>query len=141
MNKLNTKELMIGNIIIGVYKDGEIEKRELCKVNRYDPYEFGVFVEAINSDQDVERYDYFEGVPVMEERLKWLGFEKIYDSNFRMKYEYPHDLRFGYDIRKSLKNMPEGLTFRGDCIPHINQVHLVQNFFFAVTLNHLNISL
>jgi len=71
--KITPDELMRGNYVTGVYDDGEAEQRILCTVTGYDPYEFGIYVEA---EEDVERYDYFKPIPITEDWLIKLGFVK-----------------------------------------------------------------
>lgn len=74
-----------------------------------------------------------EPIPLTEEWLLKFSFELVYDSDFRRKYDYFLDYRFGFDINKALKNTPEGINFRGDHFTEIKFVHQLQNFYFALT--------
>lgn len=82
----------------------------------------------------------FEGVPLTEEWLLKFGFEKVYESDYRIKYDLKIDYRLGYDINKALKNTPEGVSFRGDHYTNMNKVHRLQNLYFALTGEELTLN-
>lgn len=93
-------------------------------------------VQYIPANIDISNY---EPIPLTEEWLIKFGFEKIYESEFRVKYDLEKDLRFGFNKNKSLKNTPEGLSFIGCTYTHIKYVHQLQNFYHALTSEELTL--
>ena len=94
------------------------------------------------SQPDIEnmvRMEFAEGViselyqPILltEEWLLKLGFERTYNSQFRLKYNLPCDF-IGFDISKTEEKSMEGFRYFGHYIK-IKYVHQLQNLYFALT--------
>ena len=77
--------------------------------------------------------DRFSGIPSTEEWLIKLGFEKIIDNEFTLRYELKKDPRFDYFFPKhNLKTF--GLRFQGSTFfDVVKYVHQLQNLYFALT--------
>ena len=109
------------------------------------------FVERVIvvSQPDIEnmvRMEFAEGViselyqPILltEEWLLRFGFERTYNSQFRLKYDLPCDF-IGFDISKTEEKSMEGFRYFGHYIK-IKYVHQLQNLYFALTGQELIIN-
>lgn len=101
------------------------------------------------SQPDIEnmvRMEFAEGViselyqPILlnEEWLLRFGFERTYNSQFRLKYDLPCDF-IGFDISKTEEKSMEGFRYFGHYIK-IKYVHQLQNLYFALTGQELIIN-
>ena len=70
-------------------------------------------------------------IPLTEEWLVKLGFEKTYESAFRLKYDLPCNF-IGFDFSKTEDKSMDGLRFYGRYFK-IKYVHQLQNLYFALT--------
>lgn len=118
---MEAKELRLGNYI-------ECFKKYAKGIHTVD---LSTFSNVIYDEE--EKNNLFKPIPLTEEWLVKFGFEKVYESSFRVKYDYMRDFRFGYDVNKALKNTPEGVSFRGDNYTNIKHVHQLQNLYYALT--------
>lgn len=129
-------ELRINNYILGNYTDygniDDIEKQEICKVLALDSVgvaEHSIWVEGESSS--IERYDSFEGIPLTEEWLLNLGFDKHSNNPFWFKKK---------QLCISLVGAVELISwdiqiFKIDT--KINFVHQLQNLYFSLTNEEL----
>jgi len=131
MSKITPDELMRGNLVTGVYDDGETEQRILCTVTGYDPYEFGIYVEA---EEDIERYDYFEPIPITEDWLIKLGFD-YYPEN--QSYQLDTNLGFKLWGRDGIINIYS--EYSEQIGNDMLFIHQLQNLYRALTQQRLNI--
>lgn len=82
-------------------------------------------------------YEFIEPIPLTEEWLVKLGFEKTYESAFRLKYDLPCNF-IGFDFSKTEDKSMDGLRFYGRYFK-IKYVHQLQNLYFALTGEELTI--
>ncbi len=143
---INANELRIGNL---VYDDEGL----VCIVNGFTPFDHSVrcdekegciiLIDIYQKDGSILKgfeceSNFLEPIPLTDEWLLKLGFEKTYESDFRTKYDYTIDTRLGYDIYKSVGNSEdEGMRFRGNHYKHIKYVHQLQNLYFSLTNQEL----
>jgi len=130
--KITPDELMCGNLVTGVYDDGEAEQRILCTVTGYDPYEFGIYVESDN--EDIERYDSFESIPITEDWLIKLGFD-YYPEN--QSYQLDTNLGFNLWGRDGIINIYS--EYSDQIGEDMLFIHQIQNCVFALTQQPLTI--
>lgn len=120
---IKSTELRIGN---------HFEWSELASMGRdYDKVDFN----------NIKYHQFFEPIPLTEEWLIKLGFEKIVDNEFTLRYDLKKDPRFDYSLPKhNLKTF--GLRFYGsDFFNVVKYVHQLQNIYFALTNTELEIKL
>ena len=86
-------------------------------------------------------YSKINPIPINEEWLIKLGFKKIIDNEFTLRYELSNDPRFDYILSKH-KLKSYGLRFSGvTFFDVIKYVHQLQNFYFALTGRELRVFL
>jgi hypothetical protein len=147
---MQPSELRINNIINGIYhnfsdEDEDIELETICKVITLDEtgsLDYPIYVE---SDEDIEQFSQFQGIPLTEEWLNKSDLEKIdhvnmwQKGNFAIWYQKGHDaygqLCHGYfyfvtlDLAKTKVITP----FR------IKYVHQLQNLYFSLVGEELTL--
>jgi hypothetical protein len=79
------------------------------------------------------------GIPLTPEILEMAGFEKTYESSFSIRYDHNLTQFIGYDISKA-DSMETGLRYYGNRIK-VQYLHQLQNLYFALTGQELNIDL
>lgn len=79
-------------------------------------------------------------IPISEEWLLKFGFEKVYISKFRTKYDYVLDYSFGFDFNHGFANISDGPSFRGDIYTNILHIHQLQNFYYGITGKELTLT-
>ena len=128
---MKNTELRIGNIFLEKFSQTEIRVLELLSNERI------IFEGDFKNDWQAEP------IPISEEWLIKLGFEKTLDNEFTLRYDLKNDARFDYFLpRHKLKTF--GLRFQGIAFfDTIKNVHQLQNFYFGITgkeLSYENIS-
>lgn len=124
---MDARELRVGNIIQCNSKIEEIH----C------PHPEQPFLNTTEYGVGVLSWKDLEPIELDEYWLLKLGFEKVYESDFREKWEYPKDYRFGYSKNVQAKNIPEGATFKCSTYEHIKYVHQLQNLYFILSTQEL----
>jgi hypothetical protein len=76
---MTVSELRIGNLVNGIYADnyGHLkidEKETICKVTTLDISDLSDYPIYVESDEGIEHFDEFEGIPLTEEWLLKFGF-------------------------------------------------------------------
>jgi len=90
-------------------------------------------------EEDPEGFEPVNGyIPLTEEWLLKFGFEIVYDSVYRTRYDLSEDYRFGYDFNKLTNFVSKGCRFKGYYFNHILYVHQIQNLYFSLTGKELD---
>jgi hypothetical protein len=80
----------------------------------------------------------YEPIPLTEDWLVKFGLETSqYYSGHRVRYKLP-DERFEIDLEEDGEH---GISFEGNILTYINYVHQLQNIYFTLTGEELNLSL
>ena len=128
---IEARELRINNLIShnGLICTVEIINGELDQIDflGYDDFYYS------------DKTENLEPIPLTEEWLLKFGFEKIYSTKVRSVFDFSEDLRFGYLDNFGFSNTSSGVTFIGNKFEHIKYVHQLQNLYFALKLEELNI--
>jgi hypothetical protein len=129
---MNVKELRIGNYLL----DGEGYEINVRGLRQNDIiYTHPVFGENCFSGCSI-----FQPISLTAAWLLNLGFEKAYESPFRLKFDYPTQTQIGYDFSKmETKENMEGFRFFGQYIENVKFIHQLQNLFFALTGEELEV--
>lgn len=122
---MKATELRIGNVIM--------DYEEIITVDGID--DIDVFNKNIG---DIPLHT-INPVQITEEWLLKFGFEKTYESQFRLKYDHPRNY-IGYDFSKTEEKSMEDFRFYGHYIK-IKYVHQLQNLYFALTGEELHYTL
>jgi hypothetical protein len=77
-------------------------------------------------------------IPLTEDFLLKFGFEKTYNSQFRLKFDHIKHQEIGFDFSKVEDKSMQGFRFYGHYIK-IHHVHQLQNLFFALTGEELTL--
>jgi hypothetical protein len=88
---------------------------------------------------NVPTYDYTP-IPITEEWLLKLGFERTYLSEFRTKYTHKDTHCIGYDLPYILDKSDEGFTWYGRYVKDIKYIHQLQNLYFSLIGEELTLS-
>lgn len=127
---MDARELRIGNFILGQFVEGQFIPVEVELITTDD-----VSVEPLNKGHQIlwnHSLDQVKPIPLTEEWLSKLGFDKRVSSHERTKYTPVFDFTEGK------------LTFEGLYCPvlqlSIRTVHQLQNLYFALTGEELTLS-
>lgn len=99
----------------------------------------GITPEGVNLLEQDEKIDYnlIEPIPLTEEWLEKFGFEDYgSDSWFKARYENEN---LCINILKSGEFCVEGVGVKGESGMYIEYVHQLQNLYFALTAEELEI--
>jgi hypothetical protein len=110
---MKAKELRIGNLL---YNDNVVVTIDARTI--FDIWD----------DAGLKKY---KPIPLTEEWLLKLGFEKIYESNYRLKFDHKIHMECGYDFSKVEDKSEEGFRYFGKYIK-IQHVHQLQNLFYSL---------
>lgn len=139
MKAINEKELRLGNLILGIYyteddEGEEIEHDDICEVlaiNNGDHFaDYSIYVD---SKSDTEIFSSFHPIPLTEEWLVKLGFERI-ENNWKCL-----NLQFATISWERLAGLTLSFEKESIYLPHIKSVHQLQNLYFALTGQELTI--
>jgi hypothetical protein len=137
---MRVSELRIGNLVNGIYADnyGHLkidEKETICKVTTLDISDLSDYPIYVESDEGIEHFDEFEGIPLTEEWLLKFGFD-FYQNIGARKF-----MNFGNLIieTNAHKDIPVYYTEQRELICIIKYVHQLQNLYFALTGEELTI--
>lgn len=139
---INANELRIGNLVSNEFYEHFKTKIEVFSIN-----DKGINLEI---EDDIKWYEIvnrfiapeytFEklyGIPLTEEWLLNFGFDEVYSSWYRIRYD--HTCNFiGFDISKTDDKSMEGLRYYENYVK-IKYVHQLQNLFFALTGEELKL--
>jgi hypothetical protein len=139
---MTVSELRIGNLVNGIYADnyGHLkidEKETICKVTTLDISDLSDYPIYVESDEGIEHFDEFEGIPLTEEWLLKFGFEKVLNQYKKIT-----------DVSKDrFKNIPFIILFLDNQFQYddlrfrtnLQYVHQLQNIYFALTGEELTI--
>ena len=136
------KELRLGNLVFGignkVMKVAKIETPQFSNWNGAD--DFHIVLEHL------EKKDYYmecgvNPIPLTEEWLLKLGFEKDKDDNFSLNFNKEIFTLFPpLSVRREQKNYIFKISWGGlSRYRELKYVHELQNIFFALTSSELNI--
>lgn len=124
---IQPQELRLGNIIEGKYTNEEWSDEEdnyidiqqicICKVVALDSAINTDYSITVETDDNIEYFDDFVGIPLTEEWLLKFGFSQEYKSQYTIE-------------NKST------LRWKGDPLK-VNSVHQLQNVFFSLTQEEL----
>lgn len=141
MTALKPQELRIGNLIRGIYineeQEEDVEHSQIVAVTSLDSigaFDYSIWVECIEGSANVEVYDRFEGIPLTEERLVELGFEKAYNDNMTVSW---FSLKIGSNeyilnyLNRWGISIDTGDTYR--YLTPCEHLHTLQNVIFALT--------
>jgi hypothetical protein len=95
---------------------------------------------TIQSGYDIDTgcdSDDFEPIPLTEEWLLKFGFEEVYRSKYRVKYDLTNNPKIGYDIAFK-GDFINGFRYVGEYLK-IEYVHQLQNLYQSLTLQELTI--
>jgi len=142
MQSVIASELRIGNLVFGNYENEEDEtiKSTVCEILGYDPFNNYYWVE---NKQGIEEFCNFQGIPATESRLIELGFEKVYDGNYK-RYQI-NLLETNIYLRPSLDKWYFGFVNKGqdceinDCY-ELEFIHEIQNLIFSLTRVSLTVA-
>lgn len=137
---LKAKELKIGNLIKGIYydyniDDDHLEKETIAEVATLDVSGSGDYPIYVYSDEDIEDFSDFQGIPLTEEWLIKLGFKQQGNRKMWTKDRVCVVLEAYTDL--SGKPTPEafyiGFKDLGNVLFHttlkVEYVHTLQNAF------------
>lgn len=142
--KVKISDLRIGNNINGIYifedEDEndeiiEIEKTTFCTVVSLDTTESTYHPIMVESDDNIESFERMEGIPLSEDILVKLGFEKFSSTPYFLNYKNEK----GFGISQWLSKEPvagfekTGSWYHGDDFIEIKSVHHLQNYYHART--------
>lgn len=129
---MDIKELRIGNLIehqgkiVPVYQIDRKSKTS-SKIND---------VKFENEDTS----EYFKPIPLTEDWLLRMGFEEVYDSQFRKKFDLISNPRIGFDFAKVFDySTMAGFRHIGEYLYHVIYVHQLQNLYNSLTGKELSI--
>jgi hypothetical protein len=145
---MRVSELRIGNLVNGIYADnyGHLkidEKETICKVTTLDISDLSDYPIYVESDEGIEHFDEFEGIPITEEWLFKFGFHLRdgFSNTFKLNLEkHQYDCsEITYSEKEGLLRFSNGKEKGTTLIPHIKHVHQLQNLYFALTGEELTI--
>jgi hypothetical protein len=122
---MKASELRIGNYFI------EEKRNELIKVIEIS--ESKIFFSG-----DFKGKWHAKAIPITEEWLLNLGFEEIYNSEFRLKFDHITHREIGFYFSKVEDKLMQGFRFYGHYIK-VEHVHQLQNLYFALTGEELTL--
>jgi len=122
---MKATELRIGNLVKGK------------EINVYWTVE-AIDSNSIFSHAKWRSLDAFEPIPLTEDFLLKFGFEEIYNSQFRLKFDHIKHQEIGFDFSKVEDKSMQGFRFYGHYIK-IHHVHQLQNLYFALTGEELTL--
>ena len=135
---IKSKELRLGNYILGFYEDEDgLEENEdvlfeaICKVTSLDCsgfLDFNIYVES--DDCNVEVYEKFEGIELTEEWLLKFGFKRFPWGLVKDNLLFKDDLKCSYLILQ----VANGFEVK------VKYVHELQNLYFALTGSELTVA-
>mgnify|MGYP000899231752 CR=1 FL=1 len=134
---MKANELRIGNYAI-FGNNANSTTEEIVAINNTDWFGEGKKYWLETKNLEGELLNDFQPIPLTEEWLLKLGFERTYNSQFRLKYDLPCDF-IGFDISKTEEKSMEGFRYFGHYIK-IKYVHQLQNLYFALTGQELTIN-
>ncbi|WP_214228615.1 hypothetical protein [Pedobacter sp. B4-66] len=117
---MKNNELRIGNIISKRGTVINVKPETILKISRYPlPY---------------------KPIQITVEWLLLLGFEKTYHSNVRTRFDLIDNAKIGYDFNNygEIDGMI-GFRYVGNYFGHIQYVHQIQNLYFALTGEELEV--
>lgn len=123
---INANELRLGNFIKNTFST--------------DEYKIVERVEEFSIDTNDDMYlnvDHIDPIPITKEWLLRFGFEKDADQHRISYYTYGVDFIFDRIEYKDGKWIL--LTIELQCNENIQYIHQLQNLYFALTGNELNI--
>lgn len=141
---ITSKELRLGNYILGFYEDEDgLEENEdilfeaICQVTSLDYsgfLDFSIYVES--EDTNTEVYEKFEGIKLTKYWLKKLGFF-IVETNETLEATLPN---FRYSVQTA-KDYDGFLFCDGEkVLINFNYVHELQNLVFFLGQRELTVS-
>lgn len=77
-----------------------------------------------------------KGIILTKEWLIRFGFEDVYRSKYRLKFDHSNHYEIGYDFSRTEDKSMEGFRYYGNYIK-IKYVHQLQNLYFALTGHEL----
>lgn len=131
---MDVKELRIGNIILADY-GGDVGLKEIIV---FQINESGcVFDEESNELWN----ETLKGIPITEEWLKIFGFEPfVKDGKEYWRTEHHMFINGHWRFRFSQKSKELILYIHGDYIRHIEFIHELQNVYFSLTNEEIEIN-
>jgi hypothetical protein len=135
---IKAKELRIGNRIYeiqGVYDSDN----DCFNFNDDDKVEVLVNLDTLKQLSVIHGHDYevFEPIPLTSEILERYGFEKCYNSPYTLRYEYALNPKIGAGW--NLVNNHFSVRYISENFTHIKYLHQLQNLYFALTGEELEI--
>jgi hypothetical protein len=142
MGVMKASELRIGNFINGFYykygdEDEQDELKTICTVTTLDDGSMGDYPIYVESDEDIEVFVNFEGIPLTEEWLLKFGFEKSKTSS-----QFDKE-KLTIQIANELEYHKKGRTYFNSWAileESPKYVHQLQNLYFALIGEELKIT-
>lgn len=141
---MRVSELRIGNLVNGIYVDnyGHLkidEKETICKVTTLDISDLSDYPIYVESDEGIEHFDEFEGIPLTEEWLLKFGFEKthLFDTVL-----YISNTNFHISFNNSIYQLNYKENPKSQWLPvckDLKYIHQLQNLYFTLTGEELTI--
>lgn len=119
---MNANQFRIGNLILAEHCDGSLHVEEIAELAKKDGWE---------KAKTKRGWHFKEPIPLTEEWLVKFGFISIQDGWYQIE-KMP--ISFNWNIYDNT------LRFMGYSFKHIKYVHQLQNLYFALTGEELQIN-
>jgi len=136
---INTNEIRLGNYYQD--RDGKLLRVDFIEyIEKGYSTKFGqkMFLHNQEEDRLTEYSDYANPIELTKEWLIKFGFEEIYNSAFRLKYDHPCNF-IGFDFSKNEDKHMEGFRYYGQYIK-IKYVHQLQNLYYTLRGEELSLT-
>ena len=129
---IDSKELRIGNKILRMGNVVTVSTIDDCREEHYSSFLIGNY-------EDLASYSpkEYEPIPLTPEMLERCGFEEIYKSDFTIRFDYKLNGKIGAGW--NLINGHFHVRYIGEKFTHVKQLHQLQNLYFALTGEELEI--
>jgi hypothetical protein len=141
---MKVTELRIGNYINGIVDEGDNETPlALCVVSTLDSIDMAEWPIICTSDVNAEWFDGFKPIKITAEWLLKFGIKRINNSMFRfgaITFQATHiDDGGGLSERLLSTRKAFKICLAGKFICNIEHIHQLQNLYFALTGEELEI--
>lgn len=134
---INKTEIRLGNWVIE-NKNGNDCYAQIEGIKLVDAENTNCIIETQYQTTPIE---YISPIPLTEEILLKCGFENIYKSEYRNKFDHNKLLYIGYDFSLCEDKSMEGFRYYGKYISHIKYLHQLQNLYWCLCGEELEINL
>lgn len=138
---IEAKSLRIGNLVEIHTSNTDLNNVTTNKNHTFEVKTISsdmITIEDDNTEMAILNLGVLHPIPLTEEWLLKMGFDIVYSSNFRLKFDHSEHTRCGFDFSHTADKSMEGFRFYGHYIG-IKYVHDLQNIFYSLTGEELTI--